>query len=459
MKRFRQLDFTQKVGSRELSWFLFPFFLSAGFQSIYAMVNTAVISRYLSQNAVAVTGACSGCVSIINSVFVAFVSGCGVRLARCIGSGDPNEISQGFWGAVYLTAAMGVLCLSLSMFPEIILRQANIPDALMADSISYFQVILFGAGTLYLKEILISAIQGMGNSAVPAMLSMAGVVVQTFLVVFLIAGLHMGITAPALAMMLNNVWQVLALAWFLGTLSGGRISLISPFRIQKPHYLDTLANGCSKGFSFLFLSVGSFFMQRMENSLLTSLIAGDVYCDQFTSLFTNLLSIYGTAAVVIVGQNAGRRNYSVIHDYVRRLYRCSLPVCLCIVILSLIFAPVMIRVLAGDGASPEAIRAGIFQMRLIAASYPFLTALVLLRYSLQSMGDYLAMPLFGLAEMAINIAMAMLIPRMGYPAVCLGLSLSRIGAGSAAILRYRRFIRRRRQNPPTLSDQRSHING
>ncbi|MCI6012581.1 MAG: hypothetical protein MRZ97_07280, partial [Firmicutes bacterium] len=86
MKRFRQLDFTQRIGNQELRWFLFPFFLSAGFQCIYAMVNTAVISRYLSQNAVAVTGACSGCVSIINSMFAAVVSGFGVRLSRCIGS-------------------------------------------------------------------------------------------------------------------------------------------------------------------------------------------------------------------------------------------------------------------------------------------------------------------------------------------------------------------------------------
>lgn len=443
MKRFRQLDFTQRIGNQELWWFLFPLFLSAGFQSIYAMVNTAVISRYLSQNAVAVTGVCSGCVSIINSVLAAFVSGFGVRLARCIGSDDPTKIRQGFWGAVYLTAVLGVLCLSFSPFSEIILQKANVPEVLMSDAAAYFRTILLGAGILYLKEILIGAIQGMGNSAVPAMLSMASVVVQTFLVVFLIAGLHMGITAPVLAMLINNLWQVLVLAWFLRMLSNGRIPFISPFCIQKAHYLDTLANGCSKGLLFLFLSVGSFSMQRMENSLPAYLIAGDVYSDQYTSLFTNLLSIYGTAAVVIVGQNAGRGNYHMIHDYVCRLYRRSLPVCLLIAVLSLVFAPAMVRGLAGDSASHEAVQAGILQMRIIVMSHPFLAALVLLRYSLQSMGDYRAMPIFGFIEMTINIAMALLIPRIGYLAVCLGLALSRIGAGSAAILRYRRFMRRK----------------
>lgn len=43
------------------------------------------------------------------------------------------------------------------------------------------------------------------------------------------------------------------------------------------------------------------------------------------------------------------------------------------------------------------------------------------------------------------IAMASLIPRLGYLAVCLGLALSRIGAGFAAILRYRRFMRHKLQ--------------
>lgn len=443
MRRFRQLDFTQRVGNRELRWFLFPFFLSAGFQCIYAMVNTAVISRYLSQDAVALIGACSGCVSIINATFPAFISGFGVRISRCIGSGRPEEIKQGFWSAIYMTLAIGGLCLSFTLFPEIILYLANVPEIMISDAAAYFRVILLGAWILYLKLILISTIQGMGNSTVPAVLSMAGVVVQTFLVVFLIAGLRVGIIAPALAMLVNNLWQVLVLAWFLGMLSGGRISFVSPFGIQRAHYLDTLANGCSKGLMFIFLSTGSFFMQRMENLLPNSMLAGDTYTDQYTSLFTELLSVYGTAAIVIVGQNAGRGDYRMIHDYVGRLYRRSLPVFLLIAVLSFAFAPVLIQGLAGDGASLEAIQAGILQMRIIIISYPFLTALVMLRYSLQSMGDYRAMPLFGFIEMSVNIVMAQMIPRIGYLAVCLGLALSRIGAGSAAILRYRYFMRRK----------------
>lgn len=202
-----------------------------------------------------------------------------------------------------------------------------------------------------------------------------------------------------------------------------------------------LINGFSKGLLFVFLSLASFVMQRMENCLSTDILAGDAYCDQFTTLFTNLLCAYGTAAVVIVGQNASRGNYKLIRDYIGRFNRHSLVWCILIGIISLAFAPLLIGSLAGNGASPEALAAGIFEMRIIVISYPFLTALVILRYALQTMGDYLAMPIFGFVEMSINIALAMLIPKIGYIAVCLGLSLSRVGAGLAAILRYRRFMK------------------
>ncbi|MCI6431593.1 MAG: MATE family efflux transporter [Oliverpabstia sp.] len=443
MKRFKQYDFTQKIADRELRCFLFPFFLSAGFQCIYAMVNTAVVSRYLSQEAVAVIGACTGCVSIINSMLPAFISGFGIYISRCIGSGDSEEIRQDFWGAVYITLAIGAICAALTVFSKGILQQANVPKPLMADAIAYFRIILLGAGILYLKLILISTIQGMGNSTIPALISMAGVVVQTLLVIFLIVVLHMGIASSSLAILLNNLWQVLVLILFLRNLSGDKFLFTLPSRIRKDRYLAILTNGCSKGFMFVLLSIGSFIMQHMENNLSTDMLAGDAYSDQFTSLFTELLSAYGTAAVVIVGQNAKRGNYRLIHDYIERLSRRSLPWYPLIGMISLVFAPVLIGSLAGNGASSEAIRAGILEMRIIFISYPFLTALVILRYTLQSMGDYLAMPIFGFVEMIINISMAMLIPLIGYPAVCLGLALSRIGAGVTAILRYRGFMKKR----------------
>lgn len=440
MKLFKQYDFTQKVGNRELACFLFPFFLSAGFQCIYALVNTAVVSRYLSQEAIAVIGACSGCVSIIDSMLPALISGFGIYLSRCIGSNDSEETRQGFWGAVYISLALGILCLLLLPFSNALLRYSNISQQLLPDASIYFRLILLGAFLLYLKLILISTIQAMGNSTIPSLTTMAGVVTQTLLVVFLIAIMHMGIAAPAMALLLNNLWQVFVLAFFLLSFSNGRLGF-TPLGINTHCYRMILINGFSKGLLFVFLSLGSFVMQRMENCLSTDILAGDAYCDQFTTLFTNLLCAYGTAAVVIVGQNTSRGNYKLIRDYIGRFNRHSLVWCILIGIISLAFAPLLIGSLAGNGASPEALAAGIFEMRLIVISYPFLTALVILRYALQTMGDYLAMPIFGFVEMSINIALAMLIPKIGYIAVCLGLSLSRVGAGLAAILRYRRFMK------------------
>ena len=396
MRQIKQYDFTQKIEDQKLRCFLFPFFFSAGFQCIYTMVNTAVVSRYLSQDAVAAIGACTGCVTIFHSMIPAFISGFGIYITRCIGSREPEKSRQGFWGAVYITLAIGAICAALSLVADGILQQANVPEPRLADVVSYFRMGLFGTMVLFLKLILISSLQVMGNSTVPALISMAGVVVQTVLVVFLIAGLHMGIASSALAILLNNLWQILALSLFLGILSGDKLSIVAPLCIRKNCYLEILLNGFSKGLLFVFLSVGVYVMQHMENNLATDFLAGDAYSDQFTTLFTELLCAYGSAAVVIVGQNAGRGNYRLIADYIFRLTRCSLPLCLLIMVISSVFAPVLIGCMAGNGASQAAIDAVILEMRIIFISYPFLTALVVLRYALQSIGDYLAMPILGL---------------------------------------------------------------
>lgn len=51
-------DFTKEQSTKELSFFLFPMLFSVTFQRIYSLINTAVISQYLSYTAVAVIGSC-----------------------------------------------------------------------------------------------------------------------------------------------------------------------------------------------------------------------------------------------------------------------------------------------------------------------------------------------------------------------------------------------------------------
>lgn len=53
------MNFTGEQKKAELYFFLIPILCSGAFQQLYSLINTAVISRYLSYESVAVIGACS----------------------------------------------------------------------------------------------------------------------------------------------------------------------------------------------------------------------------------------------------------------------------------------------------------------------------------------------------------------------------------------------------------------
>lgn len=63
-------DFTKEPNKKELTLFLLPIICSGIFQQLYSLINTAVVSRYLSYEAVAVIGACSSYHSLQNFIFV-----------------------------------------------------------------------------------------------------------------------------------------------------------------------------------------------------------------------------------------------------------------------------------------------------------------------------------------------------------------------------------------------------
>jgi Na+-driven multidrug efflux pump len=319
---------------------------------------------------------------------------------------------------------------------------ARIPQELREDAGMYLCIILLGGGFLGMKNILISTIQGFGDTLFPALVSGIGVVTHTLLVVWLIAGCGFGVSASAAAILLNNAGQAICLAVYLIW----KYRKLCPYqffgKIGLPVYVELLKNGISKSLMFALLSVGTFVMQRMENALSVELLAGDTYADRIYELFTEIISAYGTASVIITGQNVERRQYQVIRDYNRRLMAGGIGWSILFLLISLIAGNWMVEILAGEAALPEVVSAGALELRVICLGYPLLTALIIYRYTLQTMGEYRAMPFFGLLEMGMNILMAMMISRIGYLAVCLAVLLKWVVPGGAAVIWYHTHMKR-----------------
>lgn len=172
------MNFTGEQKKAELYFFLIPILCSGAFQQLYSLINTAVISRYLSYESVAVIGACAPYASLQDFLFAGMTTGFSFYIYRCIGTGEEETFRKGFWGSVYLTGGLAVLGVILAFFSPAFILLANIPPNLRSEAKLYFFFLMAGSGALGLKNLLLCTVQGLGDTKFPGLLSM-----QAFLLI------------------------------------------------------------------------------------------------------------------------------------------------------------------------------------------------------------------------------------------------------------------------------------
>lgn len=439
-------DFIKEPDKKELTLFLMPLICSGVFQQVYGLVNTAVVSRYLSYQAVAVIGACSKYYNMQDFIFVGMTTGFGFYIYRCIGTKNHEMFSRSFWGAFFLNGILAFGGMVLPLASRLLMSLIDIPSELQADAQRYLFFLFIGSGFLGLKNLLYCTIQGMGNTRFPSVLSMAGVVTHTFLTVFLIAGLRLGVEASALSIVLNNAF--LSVCMFLYLLFHDRVLFrrISFLKIPGEVWKELLKNGIVKSGMMIFIGIGSLVMQKAVNGLSTELIAADAYANTLNSVFLEPLSAYAVAAGIITGQNAGDHNLRNIQIYNRHLLRRDFLWCIFFMLLNLTAAPYMIRILAGDNASMAVIRAGSLWLRVVCLGYPPLCVLLICRNALQSLGQYKILLTMGGMESLTDMFMSVLVPRYGYLTICFAVILKWSIPGMTALVWYRSCLRKAVRN-------------
>ena len=412
--------FTEKLSERELARFLFPLMLSSIFQQLYAPVGAAAAGRFLNQEAVAVIGACSAWDLILDALFISMTTGFAISINRAAGMGKEKRLRETVQGAVLLSAIMAAGSFLLALFPDPFMELANIPLQMRDNSREYLRFLLLGGGFQGLQNLLICLIQGSGESRFPAIVTVGAVIAQTGLSLVMLGQLHMGVEGVSLAVLLSQAGSVMLLsAYYLKGRWG--IPLLIPFKGGNPSIWKWLvASGTAKVLMTFLANAGAFVLQREINQFPVDTIAGYTYANSLMNLFTQPFSAYAIAANIMSAQNVGRGDWSMADACNRRMMLHSMVWCALYAGAAPAAVPVLLRLIAGDGASAQLLEAGMIWLLVVPFSYPFLVCLMICRNALQGMGRYLSLILLGFLEMAVKCVTAwVLIPVMGYRAVCM----------------------------------------
>ena len=451
MSSARRMDLTTGAPMKQILLFSLPLVLGSLFQQLYSFVDTIMVGRLISNDALAAVGS----VSSLNFLVVGFVGGtCNgftIPLAKAIGAKDEREFGRYLWNGFCLCGILAaVMVLLTNGLLEQLLHLMNTPEGIFQDSARYIRILFCGIPVTILYNYTAGILRASGDSQRPTNHLLISSGINIVLDYIFIAPLAMGVVGAALATVLSQLFSgLLNLRWIIR--KTGLITKDTELRKPSRYHMGQLCKiGLPMGFDVSIVGLGSVVMQGAINTLGVAAVTGQTAGEKVRQLFTIPMNSVGTGMATFAGQNDGAKRYDRLKE--------GLKSAICIQLCYSILACVVLNV--GKGAFAALIlgkdsgMAGDYATRyLTVMSFLFWVngTMFALRNTLTGMG-YSSYSVFsGICELAGKAIGAWIAVRwFGFWGICAATPLAWFLAMLYCGFWVRRFLRQRLQTAAAL---------
>lgn len=349
--------------------FCLPLFGSVIFQQMYNIADSLVAGNYIGENALAAVGNSYE----ITLIFIAFAFGCNIGCSvitsQLFGARKLGDMKTAVNTSIIATAVVvGVLMILGMLLGQRLLLLINTPAELMADSLLYLKIYIWGLPFLFFYNISTGIFSALGDSRTPfiflACSSVANIVVDILFVV----QLHMGVAGVAWATFLcQGVSAVLAMTVVLRRIRGiapeEKAGLFSWVLFKR---IAVIA--IPSIFQQSFISVGNILIQGMINNFGPGVMAGYSAAIKLNNLVITSFTTLGNGISNYTAQNYGAGKKERIRAGFKAGWKLIWFLCIPFMVLYFLFG----RSLTGffmKEASEDALSAGLCFLRIVTPFY------------------------------------------------------------------------------------------
>ena len=304
----RTRDMTHGSIVRQVLLFALPLMLGNIFQMLYNTVDVIVVGNFVGKEALAAVGSTTMIVNIAVFFFNGFSVGAGVVIGQHFGAKDMKQLHT----AVETTMAMTFLFCVLFTAAGVagvrpMLRLMSTPDDVIADATRYLTIYFWGVAGLLIYNMGSGILRAVGNTVLPLLFLILTSILNIFLDLFFVLGLHAGIAGVAYATILSQfISAVLTLTLLTRTKEIYRLVwrdlTLNPSMLRRIFSVALPA-----GIQSVITSVSNVFVQSYINYFGSGVMAGwSCYnkLDQFIMLPMQSMAM---ASTTFVSQNIGAK--------------------------------------------------------------------------------------------------------------------------------------------------------
>ncbi len=407
----------KKPPFQALFLFALPIIIGNLFQQTYTMADSAIVGRFVSEQALAAVGASYSLTNIFICVAIGGGMGASVIVSQYFGAQKYDRMKTAIYTAslafLGLSLLLGVFGLFCSREIMILL---NTPADCLSMASEYLRIYFLGLPFLFMYNVFSSMFNALGKSRIPLGFLIFSSLFNIVLDYILVAGGHMGIAGVAWATLIaQGISAVLSMTVLLrilgkmpGELDAGTTffdskELASMTRIAIPSILQQST-----------VSIGMMLVQSVVNSFGSAALAGFSAAMRVESMCIVPMSGIGNAVSSYTAQNLGAgktdRVVKGYHAAIRMVIFCAVVLC---IILELFHQPIMTLFLSADSAA-EAFTTGENYLTFMGWFFCLIGFKMSVDGLLRGSGDMVMFTVANLVNLSIRVIVAMTCaPRFG----------------------------------------------
>lgn len=417
MKKYNML---KDHPGRSLLAFALPMMLGNLFQQFYNMVDSIIVGKFVSEDALAAVGASYSLTTVFIMIAIGGGIGSSVIVSQYLGAKRYDRMKTSIY-----TALISFFILSIFLFifglltHENLLRMLNTPTNIFSDASLYLEIYFMGLPFLFMYNILSSIFNALGKSQIPFYLLIFSSILNIALDLFMVINLKMGVAGVAIATVIaQGISAVISFIILMKTIKSYDTKSEHIRVFDKNMLMKMVTIAIPSMLQQSIVSIGMVLVQSVVNGFGSSVLAGYSAASRIQSICIVPLIAAGNSVSTFTAQNLGAGQDERVKEGYKAAFKIiiSLSVGLAIII-ALFYKPLISVFLDVDGGS-LAYEVGTSYMKFIGYFFVFVGLKTITDGVLRGAGDVFVFTLANLINLGIRVSVSyMFAPLIGVQAI------------------------------------------
>lgn len=285
--------------------FALPIIIGNLFQQTYTMADSAIVGRFVSEQALAAVGASYSLTNIFICIAMGGGIGASVTVSRYFGSKEYNKMKLAVFTSFISFLLISILLGGFGLlFSKDIMILMNTPRDVLDMSVKYLNIYFLGLPFLFMYNVLSCMFNALGKSKIPLYFLIFSSIFNIILDFILVTQFHMGVTGVAWATLIaQGISSVLSFLVFIRKLKELQCGHTKVF--DKAELWNITKIALPSIFQQSTVSIGMMLVQSVVNSFGSETLAGFSAAMRIESICVVPMAGIGNALSSYTAQNIG----------------------------------------------------------------------------------------------------------------------------------------------------------